>query len=480
MRKKRAPLGARLFFLSFRGIWWQWWLELAGLELEGQAPNPSQNIGKKFCEILRSVVKYSIMKSTLGFTRAIRAVVPAFLLAVSVGQIYAFTVFSDPIAQHLAAANDDPVALRAKVQFAFSLGIFFLGMGAAFFGKIVERSIRLSTLIGTALFLSGLIVTSIGVRMKSLPLIYLGYGFLLGTGTGIIYISPVKTMMLWFPNAKAIAAAVPIISFGLGSSLCTLLYEGFGFSSRLLTMRFEGFHIFSIEKVFIALAIFYAVPMLVSSFILRKPKTEQMTFAHDMPGLEFSYLRLSRNTYFLRVWLFMFLNISCGLCLIPLAKQLMATVGTYSDGFVTLVLTLMGLMNGAGRFLFAWWSDRLARRVNILLIILAISAGVMLTSYVPVLLAIALIVIPACYGAGFSVLPAVLADHYGMTNISKIHGAALSAWGVAGLVGNQVALPVFKRWGLAGVATLLVIGYLINAINVYTLTRARPSAATAA
>ena len=414
------------------------------------------------------------VKSSIGFARFFRAVLPAFLLAVSVGQIYAFTVFSDPIAQRLAHGDAAAAAaMRPQVQFAFSLGIFFLGMGAAFFGKIVERNIRLSTLIGTTLFLTGLAVTAVGVKFESLALIYLGYGFLLGTGTGIIYISPVKTMMMWFPNAKAIAAAVPIISFGLGSSLCTLLYKGFGWSSRLFTLRFEGFEIFDITTVFYVFAAFYAVPMVISALILRKPRSHQLTFGNDIPSLEFSYMRLALDSYFLRIWLFMFLNISCGLCLIPLAKQLMATVPSYSEGFVTFVLTMMGLMNGAGRFLVAWWSDHLARRINIMLILLAISAGVMFTSFVPVLLAIGLIVIPACYGAGFSVLPAVLADHYGMTNISKIHGAALSAWGVAGLVGNQVALPVFKGWGLAGVATLLVAGYTLNFINVLTLRRHR-------
>ena len=162
--------------------------------------------------------------TSLGFKRMVRAVIPAFLLAVSVGQIYAFTNFATEIRDYLASQyiaqevfnhpDELKIAmseLMAKVQFAFSLGIFFLGMGAAFFGKIVERNIRLSTIIGTTLFISGLLVTALGVKMKSLALIYLGYGFLVGTGTGIIYISPVKTMMLWFPNAKAIAAAVPII-----------------------------------------------------------------------------------------------------------------------------------------------------------------------------------------------------------------------------------------------------------------------------
>ncbi len=413
-------------------------------------------------------------KTSLGFKRMVRAVIPAFLLAVSVGQIYAFTNFSTAIAEHIGES-------QRAVQWAFSFGIFFLGMGAAFFGKIVERNIRLSTIIGTSLFIGGLVVTSFGIKMKSLALIYLGYGFLVGTGTGVIYISPVKTMMLWFPNAKALAAALPIISFGLGSTLSTILYKGFGFgsASSLVSFRMLGFESFyngvaGIDKVFIAFAVFYAVPMVIASFLLRKPKVEQMSFAHGIPELEFSYLRLMRDSYFLRSWLFMFLNISCGLCLIPLAKQMMKdpSVG-YGEGIITWVIALSGLMNGGGRFLFAWWSDRIAHRVNILLFILSISAGVMLLSFWPVVIGIALLVINACYGAGFSVIPGILSDHYGMTNISKIHGAVLSAWGVAGLVGNQVAIFVDKTlgWGYTGVVAMLVAFYLLNLANAATLRR---------
>ncbi len=427
----------------------------------------------------------------------VRAVIPAFLLAVSVGQIYAFTNFATEIRDYLASQYiaqevfNHPEELKiamselmAKVQFAFSLGIFFLGMGAAFFGKIVERNIRLSTIIGTTLFISGLLVTALGVKMKSLALIYLGYGFLVGTGTGIIYISPVKTMMLWFPNAKAIAAAVPIISFGLGSTLSTLLYKGFSFGGpdAMFAMVFRGFYDFfgvaketwKIQYVFLAFAVFYLVPMAIAAFILKKPKVEQMSFAHGLPQCEFTYAGLAKDTYFLRAWLFMFLNISCGLCLIPLAKQMMKdpSVG-YSEGLITCIIALSGLMNGGGRFLFAWWSDRLAHRVNILLIILSISAGVMMASWWPPLIGLALLVINACYGAGFSVIPGILADHYGMTNISKIHGAVLSAWGVAGLVGNQAAILVSDKMGFGnmGVVTMLVVFYLLNLANAATLRR---------
>ena len=403
--------------------------------------------------------------------RFMRAVLPAFLLAVSVGQIYAFTNFSSEIAAHIGRTQQ-------QVQWAFSLGIFFLGMGAAFFGKIVEKNIRLSTIIGTTLFLSGLLVTEFGVVSKSLVLVYLGYGFLIGLGTGVIYISPVKTMMLWFPEHKAIAAALPIISFGLGSTLSTILFSGIHWGtpgSSVAVFQLRGFMEYGITNVFHAYAIFYAVPMVAACFLLKKPKIQVQSFGHGIPELEFSYRQLFGNRFFWQAWLFMFLNISAGLCLIPLAKQMMKSPDVYGDSekLITWIVALSGLMNGGGRFLFAWWSDRLAKRINILLVILSISAGIMLASFLPVLIGLALLVINACYGAGFSVIPGILADHYGMTNISKIHGAVLSAWGVAGLVGNQAAILVSDKMGFgnSGVVTMLVLFYLLNLANAATLRR---------
>ena len=107
------------------------------------------------------------------------SVVPAVLLALSVGQIYAFTLFFSEIAQYIGRS-------QSAVQFAFSLGIFFLGMGAAFFGSIVERDIKLASVLGSFLFIAGLCCTQQGIAYRSLALVYLGYGFMVGLGTGII------------------------------------------------------------------------------------------------------------------------------------------------------------------------------------------------------------------------------------------------------------------------------------------------------
>lgn len=405
----------------------------------------------------------------MNLKRILHSVLPAFLLSASVGQIYAFTNFATEISSFTGVAAN-------LVQFAFSLGIFFLGMGAASFGRIVEKNIKLSTIIGTALFISGLYLTSVGIEAKSISLIYLGYGFLLGLGTGTIYISPVKTMMLWFPDNKAIAAAVPIISFGLGSTFSTLLYKGFSIGNMY---AFNGFHTVcqvdstgaGISSVFVMYAIFYLFPMVAAIMLLKKPSPKGNKAVVKDNNIGFSYAALVKDAFFLRSWLFMLLNISAGLCLIPLAKQMMSTsrVG-YSEGMITAIIALSGIFNGCGRFVFAWWSDRLRNRINIMLIILSISLGVMATSLFPILIGLALLVINACYGAGFSVIPAILSDHYGMDNLSKIHGAVLSAWGVAGIVGNQTAMLVSKYCGgYYAVVVMLILVYALNAWNVKCL-----------
>lgn len=392
-------------------------------------------------------------------TRFLASVLPAFLLAVSVGQIYAFTNFSSEIAACIGETQQ-------AVQFAFSLGIFFLGIGAAFFGKIVEKNIRLSTFIGMGLFISGLLVTALGISLKALWIIYLGYGVLLGLGTGTIYITPVKTMMLWFPNNKAMAAAVPIISFGLGSTLSTLLYKGFLGASGFFDMFNVGENASGIITVFLAFAALYLVIMTLASLMLRKPYPKPRF--SNLSKNEFSYFSLFKDRFFVQAWLFMFINISSGLCLIPLAKQMMnSTVIGYEAATITMVIGFCGILNGGGRFVFAWWSDILTVRKHILVYISLISFLTMVISLkFAVVIGIALLVINACYGAGFSVIPGILADHYGMRNISKIHGAVLSAWGVAGLVGNQAALYVGSHFGgYYAVITMLIAAYLANMLN---------------
>ena len=123
----------------------------------------------------------------------IRGALPALLIHISIGSVYAWSLFVTRIADHIGKT-------QSSVQFAFSLAIFFLGMSAAFGGKIVEKNIHKSSLISCLCFCSGLLLTGLTVYLKSLPLIYIGYGCLMGIGLGTGYITPIKTLMLWFKD----------------------------------------------------------------------------------------------------------------------------------------------------------------------------------------------------------------------------------------------------------------------------------------
>lgn len=358
--------------------------------------------------------------------KLIHGIIPAILLTLVVGSIYAFSLFVDPIANQMSIS-------REKVQIAFSLGIFFLGMGAAFFGPLVEKNIKASTILGTFLFLSGFCITQYAIRISNIWLLYIGYGAIVGTATGIIYISPVKTMMLWFKNNPGIASAVSIISFGFGTSLCGLLYNWL-------------YPIHGINSLFYGLASIYSAMMVVGTLLLKKP-IEEISIASKQN--RFSKLNFIKNdSWCRRAWLFMFLNISAGLALIGCAASILKEIG-YSEKTIVLIVSLMGISNTAGRFIFAWIGDMLnEKKILLWLAIPAISILCIAPCVFELrIIVLALLSIPFLYGAGFSTCPSILANKYGMKNISTIHGLVLSAWGCAGLIGNQISTQLYKFSG---------------------------------
>ena len=379
------------------------------------------------------------MKIDLTNNSFIRAVLPSILLTICVGSIYAFSLFVNDIAVYIGATQQ-------QVQFAFSLGIFFLGMGAATFGKYVEKNITLAGGIGSILFLFGLFITSIAIQVKSLWLLYVGYGVFVGTGTGIIYLTPVKTLMLWYNKHKALASSIPVVSFGLGSSLCSYLYK-------------LNFPTTGIEHIFLRLSSIYGILLVLGIFLLAKPYNY---IEKDKNATQFKYVSLLKDSYFIRVWLIMFINISCGLALIGVAAPLMQEVNLPSATIIS-IIAIMGLFNGGGRLLFAGVADYLKHRIHIFLIFLACAILVILLGMIHLnLIVITLVIISACYGAGFSNLPALLSDRYGMDNISKIHGFTLTAWAIAGLVGNQFSILIQQLFGsYTKVLPFLIVLYLV-------------------
>lgn len=373
----------------------------------------------------------------------IRGAIPALLIHLSIGSVYAWSLFVESIANYINAT-------QSSVQFAFSLAIFFLGMSAAFGGSIVEKDIHKSSLISCICFCSGLLLTAFAIYIKSLLLIYIGYGCLMGIGLGIGYITPIKTLMLWFKDQKGLATGIAVCAFGFASAIASPII------TALLT---NG----NLPSCFIKLSLIYFLPMLIAHFLIKKPEW----YEENTTKSNFNIKELLHNPQFILIWFVFFLNISAGLSLISTASNILK-LSAISPMLISICISIMGIFNGIGRLIFSAISDRLKNRSSIYILISLISFIVTIKAFVipqTISIPIILIIISACYGAGFSCLPSLLSDIFGMDNISKIHGITLTAWAVAGLVGNQISSIVFGIYqSYIPLFVVLTIIYMIQFI----------------
>ena len=374
----------------------------------------------------------------------IRGAIPALLIHLSIGSVYAWSLFVEPIANYINAT-------QSSVQFAFSLAIFFLGMSAAFGGNIVEKNIHKSSLISCICFCSGLLLTAFAIYIKSLWLIYIGYGCLMGIGLGIGYITPIKTLMLWFKDQKGLATGIAVCAFGFASAVA---------SPIIITLLTNC----NLPTCFIKLSLIYFLPMLIAHCLIKKPEWYQESASKS----NFNTKELLQNPQFILIWFVFFLNISAGLSLISTAINILK-LSAINPALISICISVMGVFNGIGRLIFSAISDKLKNRSSIYMLISLISFIVTIKAFVipqTISIPVILIIISACYGAGFSCLPSLLSDIFGMDNISKIHGITLTAWAVAGLVGNQISSIVFNIYqSYMPLFIVLIVIYVIQ----YTL-----------
>ena len=376
----------------------------------------------------------------------IRGAIPALLLHCSIGTVYCWSTFSQEIADYIGAT-------KAATEWAFSLAIFFLGMSAAFLGDIVEKNIHRSSLIATVCFTVGMVGPGFGILIKSLPVILLFYGCIMGIGLGTGYLSPVKTLMLWFKDKKGLATGLAVAGFGLAKAIASPIMQ------KILD-KFDG----NPAPMFFIMGGVYFVMMFIGHLILKKPSdwVEQ----HSEGGIKEFFSTLASNfktsfgnKTFIGIWLIYYINTACGLALISQEKMIFKSVGL-SVGVCATLATVTAIANAAGRLGFSAWADTLKDRNTIykLIFILSIAftgcviltQGIVKGGEVPALaiLCVALLImVNAGYGGGFSNLPTLLSDHFGMGKISSVHGMCLSAWAIAGLTGNQMATAIVNRVG---------------------------------
>ena len=379
----------------------------------------------------------------------IRAAIPALLLHCSIGTVYCWSIFSEKIGKHIGFS-------QGAIEWAFSFAIFFLGMSAAFMGNIVEKNIHKSSLIAAICFAAGMAGTGAFIwyggnhpgSVVALIGIYICYGLIMGIGLGLGYLSPVKTLMLWFHDRKGLATGLAVAGFGAAKAIASPIMEA------MLASIDKG----GIYKMFLILSVVYFVMMFVGHLLLKKPDSWHEPQTTEKGHGILSVIKTRPILNYIGIWLMFYINITCGLALISQEKAIVKCLGLAS--MVGVISTFSAIFNAGGRLGLSAMADKMKDRNTMYKIIFAASivltAVVVLTGGIAngadntllIVLVLALImVVNAGYGGGFSNVPTLLSDHYGMGSISALHGITLSAWAFAGLTGNQMATWIVNHFG---------------------------------
>jgi len=376
---------------------------------------------------------------------------------ISIGSVYAYSVFKSPLQQ---ALGWDPL----DTAWAFSIAIVCLGLAASFLGPTVERiGPRRSAQLSAILFCSGLAVAGLAILLKSLPLFYLGYGVIAGIGTGIGYISPVSTLVKWFPDRRGLATGLAIMGFGFGALIAGSLIQW------LIT------HV-GLNMVFFVLAAIYGAVMTFSARTLAPPPKDWMADVlataaagtkpprRDLADLD-SFATLKTLRFYL-LWLMLFINITCGIAIISVASPMSQEIAGLTATAAATMVGLMGLFNGAGRIGWASLSDHLGRPMTYTaLFIIQIVAFALLPGVThPVAFKLLLFLILTCYGGGFATIPAYIGDIFGTRRLASIHGNILTAWAAAGIAGPLIAAEVRATTGSYSGMLGVFVAFLVVAL----------------
>jgi MFS family permease len=409
-------------------------------------------------------------------------VAPAALaIHLCIGQAYAFSVFNLPLSRAIGIDHAAPEDWKlTQLGWIFTTAIGFLGISAATFGKWLDRvGPRTSGLAAAACFCSGLLVAACGVWAHSLALLIFGYGVLGGIGLGLGYITPVSTLVKWFPDRRGMATGIAIMGFGGGAIVAAPF-------SNYLMHRYASATDVGVARTFVTLAIVYAVVMTAGALSFRVPPDgfapEGYVPPKDAPpGKEPAAAMRTRQFWLL--WAVLCLNVTAGIGVLGQASAMIQEVfkGRVDAAFAARFVSLLSLFNMAGRFLWASLSDKIGRPRTYAIFF---AAGAVLYVLVPVLgglgselgFVACFCAILTMYGGGFATIPAYLSDLFGARYVGAIHGRLLTAWSVAGVVGPvlvnylrqyQIEHGVEKAQAynvtMRVMACVLVVGFVCNA-----------------
>jgi MFS family permease len=405
-----------------------------------------------------------------------RWLVPPAALAVhlSIGQAYAWSVFKTPLEK---ALNLNGV----ESGLPFQVAIVMLGLSAAFGGTIVERrGPRWAMAVAATAFGLGFLIAALGVATRQFWLVVVGYGLVGGIGLGIGYISPVSTLIKWFPDRPGMATGVAIMGFGGGALIAspwsTAMLAGFGTSAS------------GIAETFAVHGVVYAIFMAMGVFLVRVPAEGRRPEGWDASRVaarplvttaNVSARNAIRTPQFWLLWLVLCLNVTAGIGILEKASPMIVDFFKVGAAPAAGFVALLSLMNMLGRFVWSSTSDVIGRKnmyriylgVGVLLYLVLVLAGA--SSKVVFVLAAMLVL--SFYGGGFATAPAYLRDLFGTYQVGAIHGRLLTAWSVAGVAGPLIIDGIADAQHEAGgsgpalyalsfyiMIGLLVVGFIAN------------------
>jgi MFS family permease len=428
-----------------------------------------------------------------GFNRWL---VPPAALAIhlSIGQAYAFSVFKLPLTKVIGITQPAPGDwTQPELAWTFTLAIVFLGLSAALFGRWLERAgPRKSGVVAALCWAGGFLISALAVRVHNIWLLYLGYGVLGGCGLGLGYITPVSTLIKWFPDRRGMATGMAIMGFGggamIGAPLADLLMKHYATPTSV-----------GVAQTFVTMGLIYFVAMMSGAFLFRVPPAgftvarparrggalavEPAPARPSMITLRHVHVDVAWKTpQFWLLWAVLFLNVSAGIGILEQASPMIQEMfkGRVTASAAAGFVGLLSLFNMGGRFGWSSLSDRIGRKrtyavfftLGPLLYVTLPFAG-RIGSVLLFVAAAALII--TMYGGGFATVPAYLSDLFGTQFVGAIHGRLLTAWSAAGVAGPvlvnyireyqiQHGVPAAQAYNVTMflMAGLLVVGFFCN------------------
>jgi MFS family permease len=417
-----------------------------------------------------------------------RWLIPPCALAthLCIGQAYAISVFNLPLTQQLGITKSLPEDWKlTELGWIFTIAIFFLGASAAVFGKWVQaQGPRMSGLVSALCWGAGFLIGSFGIQIHNLWLVYFGYGVLGGCGLGIGYITPVSTLIAWFPDRRGMATGMAIMGFGGGALVASPL-------SVLLMKQFASPTSTGVAQTWLVLGLVYLLVMSAGAFGYRVPaagwKPLGWVPSAAKPGALMTKLdvtpgRAITTKQFWCLWVVLCFNVTAGIGVLGQASAMIQEVfkGTITAGAAAGFVGLLSLFNMGGRFFWASLSDKIGRKATYACFFVL---GPALYALVPlsgqlgsvVLFVGCFCVILTMYGGGFATIPAYLADVFGTKYVGAVHGRLLTAWSVAGILGPvlvnylrefqiQSGIPKYQAYNVTMyiMAGLLVVAFFAN------------------